>query len=167
MHHQKSSSDSPFHANTGTPARNKTHTANGCDGEQSRGLKTAHAPDPLEQHHAVNMCRLDAVWFQVLFGFMQRYCHNKCLNQNYTQQHFLCITDKICFSSQQRPKVRSIRLSREEDLTCFSESSSHLILSGVDVTGSPATLSPEGDQGFNQDLRGNHRIYSYMERSQW
>lgn len=44
---------------------------------------------------------------------------------------------------------------REECLTCFSQSGGHLILSGVDVTGSPATLGPESHQSLNQDLRGS------------
>lgn len=38
-------------------------------------------------------------------------------------------------------------------VTSFCKSSSHFILSGVDVTGGPATLSPQGHQGFNQDLK--------------
>lgn len=41
IHHQKSSSDSPFHANTGTPAGNKAHIITGKD-SMSHSSISAH-----------------------------------------------------------------------------------------------------------------------------
>lgn len=42
-------------------------------------------------------------------------------------------------------------------LTGLSQSSRHLVLSGVDVTGGPATLSAQSDQRLDQDLRHKDR----------
>lgn len=55
----------------------------------------------------------------------------------------------------------------EAGLTGFSQSSGHLILSGVDVTGSPATLGPESHQSLDQDLgRGGNGVHIYMKWQQ-
>ena len=37
--------------------------------------------------------------------------------------------------------------------TSFSQSSSHSVLGGEDVTGRPATLSPQHNESFNQHLQ--------------
>ena len=114
------------------------------------------------------MCRLDAVWFKVLFGFMQVYCHNKCLNQNYTQQHFLCITDKICFSSQQRPKVRSrgSHLFQREQQPPHSEwSRCYRQSSDTGPRGRPGFQSgPEREQ---QDIQLHGKVAVIKRRRTW
>lgn len=91
MHHQKSSSDSPFHANTENPKRERERDMMG--------------------------------------------------------------TERASGRERQRRSNEEARFT----LTSLSQSRCHLILSGVDVTGSPPALSPQGSQCLHQHLQGHTR----------
>lgn len=184
MHHQKSSSDSPFQANTATPGTRQVFTN---DVRKSSSTTPTELPFPARERQKSRAAPDSAVTSQ----WERRPFAGNTYQPNTTLHHRVAKHQRRRLLLQLIEHLRPVSISDPERcqmftptpvknthhscasgfvrvahrrLNCFLrwslltglwQRSSHFILGGVNVTGGPAALGPESRQSLDQNLKAD------------